>query len=226
LQQALGRVDLLQQALTSSRRELLAAQQRVAALSKANAHLSEAAVQHERDIAKAYHLAYHDKLTGLPNRALLLDRLQQGLIRAKRRQTFLALLVLDLDGFKNINDTLGHTAGDSLLKHVAERLQSCIRRGDTVCRYGGDEFVLLLPEVEDQNHALDVAQKIGARLARPYLVQDNSIAVPASIGVAVYPIDAKCLDELISQADVAMYRAKSARRCAPGHGFLHACGDK
>ena len=224
LQKALERADLLQQALTSSRLDLVAAQQQVAILSKANAHLSEVAVQRERDIAKAHHLAYHDKLTGLPNRALLLDRLQQGLNRAKRRQTFLALLVLDLDGFKNVNDTLGHAAGDSLLQHVAERLQSCTRRSDTVCRYGGDEFVLLLPEIEDRNFALDVAQKVGERLAKPYLVHDTSIAVPASIGVAVYPTDARCQGKLISQADVAMYRAKSARRRAPGHTYLHAQG--
>jgi diguanylate cyclase len=220
LQQAHERAEALQQALAASRQESIAAQQQVALLAEANTRLSELAVQHERDIAKVRHFAYHDELTGLPNRALLLDRLSQALVRARRQQKLLALLLLDLDGFKGINDRLGHAAGDTLLQRVAERLLSSVRGGDTVCRYGGDEFVLLLPEVEDQKHALEVAKKIRARLAKPYLVGDHSIAVTASIGVAVYPVDAVSQDELIRQADVAMYRAKTVRSSAKRHSDL------
>jgi diguanylate cyclase (GGDEF)-like protein len=160
------------------------------------------------------HFAYHDELTGLPNRALLLDRLNQALVRAKRQHKQLALLLLDLDGFKDVNDRLGHIAGDKLLQRVAERLLSCIRGSDTACRYGGDEFVVLLPEVDDQNRALVVAGEIHARLAKPYMVDDYSIAVTASIGVAVYPLDGKTENDLIKQADVAMYLAKPVKSIA------------
>src|SRR5207248_6155996 len=143
----------------------------------------------EHEVASVRHFAYHDELTGLPNRALLLDRLSQALVRAKRHNKQLALLLLDLDGFKDVNDTLGHVAGDKLLQRVSERLLSCIRGSDTACRYGGDEFVVLLPEVDDQNRALVVAREIHARLAKPYMVDDYSVGVTASIGVAVYPFD-------------------------------------
>ena len=169
-------------------------------------------MQREDEFAKVRHFAYHDELTGLPNRALLLDRLSQALVRAKRQQTHLALLLLDLDGFKAINDELGHAAGDALLKRVAERLRACIRGGDTASRYGGDEFVLLLPDVDNEQHALDLARKIHARLARPYRVDALPIAVTASIGVAVYPVDGLSQGVLIDRADFAMYRAKAARR--------------
>jgi diguanylate cyclase (GGDEF)-like protein len=181
-------------------------------LAEANARLREIAAQREAEVAKVRHFAYHDELTGLPNRALLLDRLKQALVRAKRQQTRLALLFLDLDGFKAINDRLGHAAGDKLLQRVAERLLSCVRGGDTACRYGGDEFVLLLPEVDDEKHAFEVAQKIHGRLARSYRVDDYSIAVTASIGVAVYPVDGVSRSDLINQADCAMFRAKTVKR--------------
>jgi len=137
LQQAVEQVEVLQQALAKSQHESIAAQQQVALLAEANARLSELAVQHEQDIAKVRHFAYHDELTGLPNRSLLLDRLTHALVRAGRQQTHLALLLLDLDGFKDINDRFGHAVGDRLLQRVAERLLSSVRGGDTVCRYGG-----------------------------------------------------------------------------------------
>jgi diguanylate cyclase (GGDEF)-like protein len=142
---------------------------------------------------------------------LLLDRLNQAMVRAKRQDSQLALLLLDLDGFKDVNDRLGHVAGDKLLQRVADRLLSCIRGSDTACRYGGDEFIVLLPEVDDQKRALVVASEIHARLAKPYMVDDYSIAVTASIGVAVYPNDGMSQDDLIKQADVAMYLAKPGR---------------
>jgi diguanylate cyclase len=222
LQDALERAEELQKALASGQQELIAARRQVALLAEANARLSEREAQHEQDIAKVRHFAYHDELTGLPNRALLLDRLNQALVRATRQQKHLALLLLDLDGFKGINDRLGHAAGDRLLQRVAERLLSSVRGGDTVCRYGGDEFVLLLPEVEDQKHAFKVAQKISARLAKPYRVDDHSIAVTASIGVAVYPVDAVSQDDLIKQADAAMYRAKTVMSSASGQAKLES----
>jgi diguanylate cyclase (GGDEF)-like protein len=212
LQRALAQVKNLQQALASIQEDALAVRQEAALLAETNARLLETAARREAEVEKVRHFAYHDELTGLPNRALLLDRLQQALVRAKRQQTHLALLFLDLDGFKAVNDRLGHAAGDKLLQRVAERLLSCIRGGDTACRYGGDEFVLLLPEVDDEKHAVAVAQKIHARLARSYRVDDCSIAVTASIGVAVYPVDGASRSDLINRADGAMYHAKTFKR--------------
>jgi diguanylate cyclase (GGDEF)-like protein len=217
LQAALAAVKRLERALESSQREAIAAKQQGALLVEANARLSELAAQREREVASVRHSAYHDELTGLPNRALLLDRLNQAIVRAKRQQKQLAVLLLDLDGFKDVNDRLGHVAGDKLLQRVAERLTSCIRGSDTACRYGGDEFVVLLPEVDDQKRALVVAGEIHSRLAKPYLVDDHSIAVMASIGVAVYPRDGVSQNELIKQADVAMYLAKPVKRIAAVH---------
>jgi diguanylate cyclase (GGDEF)-like protein len=212
--QVLAQVKELQDALESSRQETIATRRQADRLAEANARLEVIAAQREAEIAKVRHYAYHDELTGLPNRALLLDRLNQALVRAKRQQTHLALFLLDLDGFKAINDRLGHAAGDKLLQRVAERLRASIRGGDTACRYGGDEFVLLLPDVDDEEHALEVARKIHARLAKPYRLDDHSIAVTASIGVAVYPVDGMSQGVLIDRADFAMYRAKTVNSAA------------
>ena len=143
-----------------------------------------------------------------------MDRLHQALVRAKRQREQLALLLLDLDGFKNINDKMGHAAGDELLRQVAERLLSCIRGSDTACRYGGDEFVLLLPEVDGETRALAVAAKIRARLAEPYMLDGHPVLVTASIGVALYPVDGLSQSDLIKQADVAMYLAKTVKNAS------------
>lgn len=217
LQAALAQVKRLERALEASRQEAIAAKQEGAVLVQANARLSELAIRREHEVASVRHSAFHDELTGLPNRVLLLDRLNQAIARAKRQQRQLAVLLLDLDGFKDVNDRLGHVAGDKLLQRVAERLVSCIRGSDTACRYGGDEFVVLLPEVDDQNRALVVAGEIHARLARPYLVDEHTIAVTASIGVAVYPRDGVSQNELIKQADVAMYLAKPVKSISTAH---------
>ncbi len=211
LHQAIAQAEELERALASSQQESAAARQQVARLTEANARLTALAAQREQEVEKMRYSAYHDELTGLPNRTLLLDRLNQALARAKRQHKQLALLLLDLDGFKDVNDRLGHAAGDKLLQRVAERLLSCVRGGDTACRYGGDEFVLLLPEVDDGKHALDVAHKIRARLAKPYVVDDYPIAVTASVGVAVYPVDGMNRSDLIKQADIAMYLAKTRK---------------
>ena len=163
----------------------------------------------EQEVARVRHFAYHDELTGLPNRSLLLDRLNQAIVQAARQQKQVGLLLLDLDGFKCVNDRLGHATGDILLQRVAQRLLCCIRGADTACRYGGDEFVILLPEVDGEKNAAEVAQKLRAYLAKPYVVGDQSIALTASIGVAVYPRDGSNQTDLIRRADIAMYLAKA-----------------
>jgi diguanylate cyclase (GGDEF)-like protein len=160
-------------------------------------------------VGQAHQFAYHDELTGLPNRRLLLDRFNQAIARAARQHKPVALLFLDLDGFKTINDTLGHVAGDSLLKQVAARLSACIRTSDTACRFGGDEFVILLPELDGQDSAAVAAGKIRARLAAPYFVGGTEIRVVTSIGMALYPVDGRAFEDLLRRSDVAMYWDKA-----------------
>ncbi|MBC8008081.1 MAG: GGDEF domain-containing protein, partial [Prolixibacteraceae bacterium] len=137
------------------------------------------------------------------------DRLNQAIVQASRQHNQVGVLLLDLDGFKNVNDKLGHETGDKLLQRVAERLLFCIRGADTACRYGGDEFVILLPEVDGAKSAAEVAQKIRLNLANPFVIDDHSIAITASIGVAVYPDDGITQNDLIRRADIAMYLAKA-----------------
>jgi diguanylate cyclase len=158
----------------------------------------------------------------LPNRRLLLDRLGQALASARRRKGCLALLLLDLDDFKRVNDRLGHTAGDRVLQLVANRLLASLRGGDTACRYGGDEFVVLLPEIEYERRAWFVARKIRDCLARPYPVDDHALQLTASVGVAVYPIAGVDQEALIRHADAAMYLAKSGRASSVGQGSVSA----
>jgi diguanylate cyclase (GGDEF)-like protein/PAS domain S-box-containing protein len=158
-------------------------------------------------------LAYYDVLTGLPNRRLLLDRLNQALAQAQRYQRSLAVMFLDLDHFKEINDSLGHDAGDELLKVVAERLELCVRGGDTVSRQGGDEFVIILSEIARQQDAALVAEKILEVLSSPVTIQMHKLKITTSIGIAVYMIDS--VDDamkLLKKADIAMYQAKEAGR--------------
>ncbi len=211
LRHALERMEDFRRTLASSQHETIALRHQLARLVETNARLRKIAAQRELEVTKVRHFAFHDELTGLPNRTLLLDRLKQALVRAKRQQRQLVLLLIDLDGFKAINDGLGHAAGDALLQRVAKRLMSCIRGGDTACRYGGDEFVLLLPEVDGEERALEVMQRIRACLAKPYTIDGNSIVVTASIGAAVYPGDGISQNDLIKQADVAMYLAKTVK---------------
>lgn len=163
--------------------------------------------------ARIHELAFHDTLTGLPNRRLLLDRLTQALAQAKHHARCLALLYIDLDNFKRVNDTLGHAAGDELLCVIARRLESIVRSGDTVCRQGGDEFVVLLAELAANDDAAEVAGKILAAVVDPVLIRGHSIAVSASVGIAIKPIDGSDdADELMRKADKAMYDAKAAGR--------------
>jgi diguanylate cyclase (GGDEF)-like protein/PAS domain S-box-containing protein len=161
---------------------------------------------------KMSHLAQHDFLTGLPNRALLNDRLAQAIMLAQRHQKRLALLFLDLDRFKHVNDTLGHSIGDALLQEVGKRLIACVRGSDTVCRQGGDEFVILLSEIEDAQAAAQVAEKLLTAVTAPYLVTAHELHVTGSLGLSVFPEDGQDVETLIKTADTAMYHAKELGR--------------
>jgi diguanylate cyclase (GGDEF)-like protein/PAS domain S-box-containing protein len=188
--------------------------------------LSVAAVKNEKDEISHYlgifsditsekeseerllYLAHYDQLTGLPNRILFNDRLTQALAQAKREQLQVAVMFLDLDGFKSVNDTLGHNAGDELLKQVAQRLTTCLRATDSVARFGGDEFTIVLPAIDDRIDVIRVANKIIEEVARPYLLEGNDAAITTSIGISFYPSDGDDPNVLIHRADNAMYHAK------------------
>jgi len=157
-------------------------------------------------------MAYHDYLTGLPNRKLFSDRLSMALAQAQRNKKRVAVAMLDLDHFKEVNDILGHDVGDLLLKAAAERLSAALRKGDTVARFGGDEFVLILPDLKGTEDALQVAQKIVESFRKPFLLDTHHLTVTTSIGIAVYPHDGPDEIVLLKNADIAMYRAKKAGR--------------
>jgi len=162
--------------------------------------------------ARMTHLAHHDFLTGLPNRALLTERLSQAIGLARRRQKQVALLFLDLDYFKHINDSLGHAIGDQLLQSVADRLIASVRVTDTVCRQGGDEFVILLSEIENIQDAARIADKLLQTFSQPQQISGHELHVTLSIGISVYPDDGDCPDVVLQNADTAMYYAKAAGR--------------
>jgi len=161
--------------------------------------------------ARIQHMAHFDLLTGLPNRALLNDRARYAISLAQRNDAHLSLMFLDLDRFKNINDSMGHDVGDALLLQVSARLRSVVRDEDTVSRLGGDEFILLLPSADSQG-AANVARKLLAMFVQPYQVEDHEIVITPSIGIAMYPDDGKDYNELAKSADIAMYRVKQAGR--------------
>jgi diguanylate cyclase (GGDEF)-like protein/PAS domain S-box-containing protein len=164
--------------------------------------------------ARITHLATRDALTDLPNRVLLGDRLQQALINAKRQRTAVAVMFIDLDRFKHINDSLGHDVGDELLRHVASRLVRCLRNGDTLARLGGDEFVAVLEGLRSSDDARAVGDKILAALGEPFSIGGQILATTASIGVSLYPSDGDDANVLMRNADTAMYHAKGAGRNA------------
>ena len=160
-----------------------------------------------------HQLAFYDPITGLPNRALLEDRLRIALARASRAAGGVAVLFMDLDRFKAVNDSLGHPAGDALLREVAERLPRCLREADTAARWGGDEFIVLVPDLSgDRETAAEavavVIEKVHAALAKPALVEGQEVEVSTSIGVTLYPWDGTNVTDLIKRADTAMYQAK------------------
>lgn len=154
------------------------------------------------------HLAHYDQLTNLPNRVLFNDRLKQSLALARRANNRLAVMFLDLDGFKAINDSLGHGAGDQLLQEVAKRLSECLRSSDTVARFGGDEFTIVLPVINNKESAARIATKITEEIAKPYNINGNEAHVTTSIGISLYPTDGQQVQTLVKKADNAMYHAK------------------
>ncbi len=171
---------------------------------------------------RLHRLAHYDALTGLPNRLLFTDRLQHALVQAKRSNAFVGLLFLDLDRFKLVNDTLGHRAGDTLLQETAHRLAAVVRAEDTVSRFGGDEFTIILADLGSPAGAANVAEKVIEALTSPFRLVGRDVFVGASIGIAVYPMSGDEADTLIKHADIAMYRAKEAGRNTfqyyrPGH---------
>ena len=170
------------------------------------------AMERKRMERKLHSLIHYDNLTGLPNRQLLLDRLTQAIAQATRQESLVGLLLLDLDRFKLVNDTLGHEFGDKLLTEVAQRVNDCIRDSDTLARLGGDEFVVVLNGINGAQDAAKVAKKIIDRLAKPIVIEDHEVFATTSIGISLFPNDGMDKNALITNADLAMYRAKEEGR--------------
>lgn len=176
-----------------------------------NARLVRSLESVSRRAATAQRIARQDSLTGLPNRLFLIGRLQGAIAAAGQRRHRLALLFIDLDGFKAVNDALGHAVADRLLAAVASRVAACVRTDDIACRYGGDEFVVLLTNLSDTSVAIGVSEKIRGHIAESYTIGGHEIRITASIGLAVYPDEGDRWGALLSHADAAMYRDKAAR---------------
>jgi diguanylate cyclase (GGDEF)-like protein len=155
-------------------------------------------------------MALHDALTGLPNRRLLMDRLSLAIAHARRNTSAMAVLFMDLDGFKQINDTLGHDAGDTLLSLVADRLVAAVRQEDTVARMGGDEFVIGLWELGHPDDVGTLVSKVIQAVSQPYRIQAHDVNITASVGVGIYPLHGEAVETLMKNADLALYEAKRA----------------
>lgn len=164
--------------------------------------------------AMSSHEATHDGLTGLPTRALLADRFRQSALRVDRHGGFVAVLFIDLDEFKKVNDRFGHAVGDIVLQRVAQRIQQTIRASDTACRYGGDEFAVVLADLDDEEIAVELAEKIRNQIAMPYSTGTAGVSLECSIGIAVYPRDGTIWEIVMAHADAAMYRAKRTLQLA------------
>jgi diguanylate cyclase (GGDEF)-like protein/PAS domain S-box-containing protein len=186
--------------------------ERTAELAGANALLQDEIVERRQAEARVHHMAYHDSLTGLPNRALLTDRLERAMLSAQRSGTKLAVMFIDLDRFKTINDSLGHLTGDHLLREVASRLCRAVRMSDTVARLGGDEFVVLVPGIHGADECGHIGDKIIEALAAPFPFEGRSLHISPSIGICLYPDDGHDAEALMRNADAAMYHAKAAGR--------------
>jgi len=186
--------------------------ERTVELQAANARLQAEIGDRRQAESRAQHLADHDALTGLPNRRLLEDRLTQALAASQRNRKQTAVMFVDLDRFKNINDSLGHAAGDVVLKECADRLVKQLRVVDTICRMGGDEFVVVLPEIKRASDAANVAAKILETVALPFKVEERELHITPSVGIAVFPDDGRDAESLIRNADAAMYHAKETGR--------------
>jgi len=206
-QDSAARAQLALTALTES--HLREANERLVVATVRAQTMTEAA---EGAAAQMSHMATHDFLTGLPNRALLTDRLTQAIARAQRQRKCVALMYLDLDHFKHINDSLGHAVGDKLLQAAAERLRENVRQSDTVCRQGGDEFVVLLSEVEGAGDAARSAGKLIDAMGEPYAIGEHRLHVTQSIGISIYPEHGRDVETMLRNADTAMYHAKRKGR--------------
>ncbi len=208
-------VNLLEQEIITAETTQKTSDPHLKVLQQANANLVIATIEAHKlaeqiQMSKTHldHLAHHDGLTDLPNRMLLHDRLGQAIESARRRGRKLALLFMDVDRFKNINDSLGHGVGDQLLQSVAKRLVECVRHSDSVCRQGGDEFIILLAEIEHAEDAALSAQKVLTALAIPHRIDQHDLYISVSIGICIYPDDGSDATSLIKGADMAMYRTK------------------
>ncbi len=186
----------------------------------------------EHILERLHYLAYYDGLTGLPNRRLFLDRLSISLAQARRDGHMLAVMFIDLDHFKQINDSMGHKIGDSLLMAVTERLKACLRDGDTLARLGGDEFTVILPALSKPDAATHVARKFLASYARPVSIEGHELNITGSIGISIFPADGEDADSLLNHADIAMYQIKGSGRngylryrAEMGNGALHLSAD-
>ncbi len=179
------------------------------------------AMRAQEGAAQVRYLSHHDNLTGLPNRALAQERFERAVAMAKRNGSQIALLYFDLDHFKVVNDSMGHPAGDALLQAVAQRVQPLIRDTDTLARFGGDEFLILLTGLDRGERASRVAEQVVAALAEPFNVEERSVSCGSSMGVVLFPTDGDRFDELIKRADLAMYRAKEM-----GRGQFHFFDDR
>ncbi|MSQ62717.1 MAG: EAL domain-containing protein [Betaproteobacteria bacterium] len=206
-------ITAARESLEASRAELKrAVAERTLELQVANERLQAEIGDRWLAETRVQHLADHDPLTGLPNRRLLEDRLTQALAASQRNRKQTAVVFVDLDRFKSINDTLGHAAGDVVLKEVAERLMKQLRVVDTVCRMGGDEFVVILPEIKRASDAANVAAKILETMAQPFVAEGRELHITTSIGISVFPDDGRDAESLIRNADAAMYHAKGTGR--------------
>ena len=208
-----------EQEIRASEMTQTASEDHLMLLQQANSNLVTSAIEAQKLAAqlqiakdKMDHLAHHDVLTDLPNRMLLQDRLGQATELARRQGRKLAVMFMDLDRFKHINDSLGHAIGDQLLQSVAQRLVACVRHSDTVSRQGGDEFVLLLSYIEHVEDAVHSAQKILAAIALPHRIGQQDLHISASIGISLFPDDGQDAETLIKSADTAMYSAKESGR--------------
>jgi diguanylate cyclase (GGDEF)-like protein len=208
--------DIIEDTAGTRRRQLDAAMREIDALVKLNMRLKKESALLAESLANARRFAYHDELTGLPNRRLLTDHFNEAVARAKRQHNSVVLLFLDLDDFKGINDAVGHAAADRLLQQVALRLTACIRGSDTACRYGGDELVVLLTDIDTRDDAVAATEKIRAELTAPYDVDGTPVRMTVSIGIATWLVDGKDCLALIKAADTAMYREKRRPAVAPG----------
>jgi len=168
------------------------------------------AIKHQRTEDKILKLAYHDLLTGLPNRALFNDRFTVALAGAKRYHKKIGLMVLDIDHFKNINDTLGHDAGDEVLKDFSGKLLNILRKTDTVMRSGGDEFVIMITDLVELEHIPYVAQRVLEAIRKPFMFQHHEVRIATSIGISSYPEDGEEIEMILKHADIAMYHVKES----------------